>query len=72
MSLSGRSPISAGIIRCGMFFFEEVETDSPVDYVRRLVQGSRVELSADVRPDGTVTVYAVADGLTQKFIFTPL
>lgn len=53
-------------------FFEEVETDSPVDYVRRLVQGSRVELSADVRPDGTVTVYAVADGLTQKFIFTPL
>lgn len=53
-------------------FFEEVETDSPVDYVRRLVQGSRVELSEDVRPDGTVTVYAVADGLTQKFIFTPL
>lgn len=52
-------------------FFEEVETDDPVAYVDRLVKGQK-ELTADFRPDGSVTVYAVAEGLTQKFIFTPI
>ena len=52
-------------------FFEEVETDDPVKYVDSLVKW-KTELSADWRPDGSVTVYAVADGLTQKFIFTPI
>ena len=53
-------------------FFEEVQTDDPVDYVRRYLKGKTVELTADSRADGTVTVYASCDGLTQKFIFTPL
>ena len=53
-------------------FFEEVQTDDPVDYVRRFLKGKTVELTADSRADGTVTVYASCDGLTQKFIFTPL
>lgn len=53
-------------------FFEEVQTDDPVAYVRSFLKGSQVEISADPRQDGTVTVYAVADGLTQKFIFTPI
>lgn len=53
-------------------FFDEVETEDPVAYVRELLRKSRVELSQDARPDGTVTVYAIADGLTQKFIFTPI
>ena len=53
-------------------FFEEVACDDPVAYVRSFLKGSQVEISADARQDGTVTVYAVADGLTQKFIFTPI
>lgn len=53
-------------------FFSEVETDDPVSYVRTFLKDNQAELSADVRQDGTVTVYAVADGLTQKFIFTPI
>ncbi len=53
-------------------FFDEVETEDPVAYVRELLRKSRVELSQDARPDGTVTVHAIADGLTQKFIFTPI
>lgn len=53
-------------------FFDEVQTDDPVAYVRNFLQDNQVELSADSREDGTVTVYAVADGLTQKFIFTPI
>ncbi len=50
-------------------FFEEVETDDPVEYVRSVLQGKNVELTVDERPDG-ITVYASCDGLTQKFIFT--
>ena len=53
-------------------FFDEVQTDDPVAYVREFLKDNQVELSTDSREDGTVTVYAVADGLTQKFIFTPI
>ena len=53
-------------------FFEEVETDDPVGYVRSLLKGKDVTLTADHGKDGAVTVYASCDGLTQKFIFTPI
>ena len=53
-------------------FFEEVETDDPVSYVRSILRGREVELSSETRADGAVTVYASVDGLTQKFIFTPI
>ena len=53
-------------------FFEEVETDDPVAYVQQLLEKSKVDITADYKGGGAVTVYAVADGLTQKFIFTPI
>ena len=53
-------------------FFDEVETDDPEAYVRRFLNKTQAEISAETRADGSVTVYAVADGLTQKFIFTPI
>ena len=53
-------------------FFDEVETGDPEAYVRALLKGKNVTLSSDIRPDGTVTVYTDCDGLTQKFIFTPI
>ncbi len=53
-------------------FFCELETDDPVSYVRNFLKDSKAELTAEPRNDGSVTVYAVADGLTQKFIFTPI
>ena len=53
-------------------FFEEVETDDPEGYVRSLLKGKTVELSSDYKNDGSVTVYATCEGLTQKFIFTPI
>jgi predicted MarR family transcription regulator len=53
-------------------FFEEVETDDPVAYVRQLLKGKAIELTTDTRADGGITVYASVDGLTQKFIFTPI
>lgn len=53
-------------------FFEEVETDDPEAYVRRMLKGDKVALSSEKRDDGTVTVFANCDGLIQKFVFTPI
>lgn len=53
-------------------FFDEVETEDPAEYVRKFLKQEQIELSVDPKPDGAMIVYAVADGLTQKFIFTPI
>ena len=53
-------------------FFDEVETDDPVQYVRDFLKGKALEISADEGTNGTVTVYALCDGMRQKFIFTPI
>ena len=53
-------------------FFEEVETDDPEGYVREKLKGRVVEITTDAREGGAVTVYASCDGITQKFIFTPI
>ena len=52
-------------------FFDEIETDDPVSYVRQFLKGDP-ELSVDRKPDGSVTVFAVIDGMNQKFLFTPI
>ena len=53
-------------------FFSEVQTDDPVSYVRAFLKDSQTELSVEAQTDGSTVVYAVADGLTQKFTFTPI
>ena len=53
-------------------FFEEVETDDPAGYVKAMLKGNVVNVTAEKRNDGVVTVYADCDGLIQKFIFTPI
>jgi len=53
-------------------FFDEVETDDPEQYVQTLLQGKAVGVSVDKKADGAVTVYCSCDGLTQKFVFTPI
>ena len=53
-------------------FFDEVETDDPEAYVRQLLHGKTVELIVDEKGNGAVTIYASVDGLTQKFVFTPI
>lgn len=51
-------------------FFEEVECDDPVEYVRSVLKGKDIEISAERNGD-SITVHAVCDGLMQKFVFTP-
>ena len=54
-------------------FFEEVECDDPVEYVRaKLSKASQVEITVSEGAGGAVTVFASADGLNQKFLFTPI
>lgn len=50
-------------------FFEEIECDDPVEYVRRTLKGKDIEISC-VGEGDAVTVHAVCDGLMQKFVFT--
>lgn len=52
--------------------FEEVACDDPEAYVRNLLRGKAVEVSAEKTEGGAVTVYASVDGLIQKFLFTPI
>ena len=53
-------------------FFDEVECADPVEYVRGVLRGRAVEISVEEGTGGCVTVHAVADGLVQKFVFTPI
>lgn len=53
-------------------FFEEVETDSPAEYVRAMLRGREVELYEETGQDGSVVVHAACDGLIQRFVFTPV
>ena len=53
-------------------FFTEVQCDDPEAYVRQTLRGKTLELRTELSTDGSVTVHAVADGLVQIFVFTPI
>ena len=53
-------------------FFEEVQTDDPESYVRQMLKGRAISVSAQQEMGGVVVVHADCDGLIQKFIFTPV
>ena len=52
-------------------FFMEVETEDPVAWVQSFLKENVLEITQDRKPDGSLVIFAVADGLTQKFLFTP-
>ncbi len=53
-------------------FFEEVETDDPVEYVRHMLKDRDVQIEVQQGSDGSVTVFADCSGMIQKFVFTPV
>ena len=53
-------------------FFDEVETEDPVSYVKNLLKGKAVNVTSEPGENGAVTVHADCDGLIQKFVFTPV
>ena len=52
-------------------FFDEIETDDPVEWIRREVKGKEVNLTVDRKADGSMTIYVESAGVSQKFLFTP-
>ncbi len=53
-------------------FFDEIECESPVEYVRAQHAGKKIEITTDEKPDGSLIVYLTVDKLTQKYIFTEI
>ena len=53
-------------------FFEEVEIDDPEGYVRRMLKDRAVKIDVQQGSNGSVTVFADCNGMTQKFVFTPV
>lgn len=53
-------------------FFEEVECQDPVSYLRQRLGGKQVELSVEEGQNGVVTIHATVDGLMEKYVFTPI
>ena len=53
-------------------FFEEIECDDPETWLRNRLKGKTIELTVESGKDGAVTIYAVVDGMIEKFVFTPV
>ena len=54
-------------------FFNEIETDDPVEAVRALLKDeSEAKLRLAEHADGSLTVYADCSGMTQRFLFTKI
>lgn len=53
-------------------FFDEVETDDPVAYVRNLLKDRHVEITVDQPASDRINVFVNASGMTQKFLFTEI
>ena len=53
-------------------FFDEVETDDPVAYVRNLLKDKNVEITVDRPSEDRITVFANTSGIIQKFLFTEI
>ena len=53
-------------------FFEEIETDDPVGWVRSLIKGKAVNLTVDEKENGDLTVYVESGGVSQKILMTKI
>ena len=52
--------------------FFEVDTDDPVEWVRREICGAEVHITAEEGRPGEMTVFVESAGMYQKFLFTEL
>ena len=52
--------------------FFEVDTDDPVEWVRREIKGGEVHITAETNRGGDMTVFVESAGMHQTFLFTEL
>ena len=53
-------------------FFEEIQCEDPETWLRQRLAGKQAQLTVDSGVNGAVTIYALVDGMTEKFVFTPI
>ena len=53
-------------------FFEEIQCEDPEMYLRQRLAGKNFSLTVDPGTGGAVTIYASVDGMTEKYVFTPI
>ena len=54
-------------------FFDEIETDDPLQAVRDLLKnGSEATLTLQRQDENSLTIYADTSGMIQKFLFTKI
>ena len=53
-------------------FFEEVQCESPVEYVKKKLAGKEVNITVDEINAESCIIHAETAGLTHKFSFTEL
>ena len=53
-------------------FFNEVETDDPVEYIRQMLKEKDAKIHAEPGANGAITVFADCSGMIQRFVFTPV
>ena len=52
-------------------FFEEIECESPEAWLRQRLAGKEFSLTVEPGRNGAVTIHALVNGMTEKFVFTP-
>ena len=53
-------------------FFEEIQCEDPELWLRQRLAGKNAELTVERSAGDGVTIYALVDGMTEKFVFTPI
>lgn len=52
-------------------FFDEVETDDPVQAVREMLRDEKdLKLTVETKDEDSLTVFADCSGMVQKYVFT--
>ena len=52
-------------------FFEEIQCEDPELWLRQRLAGKNAELTVQ-QGGGALTIYTLIDGMTEKFVFTPI
>ena len=52
-------------------FFEEIECDDPEIWLRNRYRDKDIQLTVEPGAGGAVTIHALINGMTEKFVFTP-
>ena len=53
-------------------FFDEIQCDAPETWLRQRLAGKDFSLNVESGTGGAVTIYAQINGMTEKFVFTPI